>query len=190
MRGLGTRRTGSRRCCPSTCCPRARARASRWTRRPKPRSGRTRVPGWREAREPHPAGRAPSASKLGRAGAGPPPAERDGWETEARAGRVCLGPRGTTRWAESREKEGALASQVFSRMSPSALARPLPTPPKWDPFLGASLQGRRCAHVHTNTHTHSLPCQGSEGSARRGAEKDEMKELGGSSARGQGHPVS
>lgn len=138
----------------------------------------------------HPVGRAPSASKLGRAGAGPPPAERDGWETEARAGRVCLGPRGTTRWAESREKEGALASQVFSRMSPSALARPLPTPPKWDPFLGASLQGRRCAHVHTNTHTHSLPCQGSEGSARRGAEKDEMKELGGSSARGQGHPVS
>lgn len=128
----------------------------------------------RPKRDPstHPAGRAPSASKLGGAGAGPPPAERDGWETEARAGRVCLGPRGTTRWAESREKEGALASQVFSRMSPSALARPLPTPPKWDPFLGRPCKG---AGVHTYTPTHTLThCPAR---SQRGVHAEELRRM-------------
>lgn len=89
-------------------------------------------------------------------------------------------------WAESREKEGAPTSQVYSRMSLRSCKTPA-HPSQVGPVpLGVPTRAQVCTYTHQHTLTHSLPCQRSEGSARRGAGKDEMKELGGSSARGQG----
>lgn len=96
--GRGTWRTGSRRSCVCTRCRRAGCAPPSGRGSWKLRSGCTRGPGWREDRAPQarplhsPDRESPTRTQSGPSGAGPPPAERDGWETEARAGRVCLGP--------------------------------------------------------------------------------------------------
>lgn len=79
--GVGGPRTpGSRRCCPCTRCPRAGCMPHRGHDARKPAPGAPESPDGgrlvRPKRDPstHPAGRAPAAPKLSRAGVGPPPA--------------------------------------------------------------------------------------------------------------------
>lgn len=78
--GRGTRRTGSPRCCACTRCPRAGCAPHRGHDARKPAAGAPESPvGGRLVRpkcdpSTHPAGRAPAAPKLSRAGVGPPPA--------------------------------------------------------------------------------------------------------------------